>query len=108
MNAGDALAELFVVLSQLRQLLPNDKGVWDRQPVLRLAVERIWITACNLAEAYRIEQGIASGVEPWSELVGYRHLLARALPGDISSDRVFADGAADLDRILTEISNRAR
>lgn len=79
-----------------------------RQPgtaasVVRLAVERLWITAGNLAEVYRIERGVTTGVEPWSELVGYRHLLAHALPGDISSDRVFADTIADLERILSAV-----
>jgi hypothetical protein len=52
---------------------------------------------------YRIERGVTTGVEPWSELVGYRHLLAHALPGDISSDRVFADTIADLERILSAV-----
>lgn len=103
MNADEALAELLATLGQLRQLFPSDKATWDRQPVVRLAVERLWITAGNLAEAYRIERGIASGVEPWSELAGYRHLLAHALPGDLSTDRVFSDSTADLDRIFAEV-----
>ncbi len=71
--------------------------------MVRLAVERLWITAGNLAEAYRIERGFGAGVGPWSELAGYRHLLAHALPRDLSSDRVSADTAADLDRILDEV-----
>jgi len=60
-----------------------------------------WITAGNLAEIYRIERGVTTGIEPWSELVGYRHLLAHAL--DISSDRVSADTIADLERILSGV-----
>jgi len=66
-------------------------------------VERVWITAGNLAETYRIDKGIGSGVEPWSELAGYRNLLAHALPGDISSDRVFADSSADVASILEQV-----
>jgi uncharacterized protein with HEPN domain len=42
-------------------------------------------------------------VEPWTELVGYRNRLAHALPGDISSDRVFADTVSDLDRIIRHV-----
>ena len=103
MTADEVLDALVATLEQLRQILPGDKATWDTEVLVRLAVERLWITAGNLAEAYRIERGIAASVEPWSGLAGYRHLLAHALPGDLSSDRVFADTTADLGRILTEV-----
>lgn len=103
MTADEALGALVATLEQLRQIFPGDKAAWNSRPVVRLAVERLWIAAGNLAEAYRTERGIVPGAEPWSELVGYRHLLAHALPGDISSDRVFADTLADLDRILDDV-----
>ncbi|MBI4213002.1 MAG: hypothetical protein HY534_01720 [Chloroflexi bacterium] len=93
---------MIAALEQIRGLLPLDKAVWDSQPVIRLAVERLWITAGNLAEVYRSENRIAT-VEPWSELAGYRNLLAHALPGDISSDRVFADSSTDLERMLDQV-----
>lgn len=80
----------------------------DEQPVTRLAIERLWITAANLAEIYRMDQGLATGTEPWAELVGYRNLLAHALPGDISSDRVFADSTTDLARILDQVRRLTR
>jgi uncharacterized protein with HEPN domain len=99
-NAEEALNALVAILEQLRDLFPTDKGDWDGDAVVQLAVERLWITAGNLADAYRIEVGMPTGVEPWSELAGYRHVLAHALPGDLSSDRVFADTSADLNRIL--------
>lgn len=108
MTADEALDSLIAALEQLQLILPADKNVWDEQPVTRLAVERLWITAGNLAEAYRIDQGIAVGVEPWSELVGYRHLLAHALPGDLSSDRIFADSTADVGRILADVQASVR
>lgn len=103
MTADEALGALVGTLEQLRQIFPKDKATWDGRHVVRLAVERLWITAGNLAEIYRIERGVTTGVEPWSELVGYRHLLAHALPGDISSDRVFADTIADLERIVSAV-----
>lgn len=103
MTTDEVLDALVATLEQLRQILPGDKARWDSDVLVRLAVERLWITAGNLAEAYRIEGGIAVGVEPWSEMAGYRHLLAHALPGDLSSDRVFADTTIDLGRILTEV-----
>ena len=103
MTADEALGALVGTLEQLRQIFPRDKATWDSRPIVRLAVERLWITAGNLAEMYRIERGVTTGVDPWSELVGYRHLLAHALPGDISSDLVFADTIADLERILSGV-----
>lgn len=85
MNSRETVDALIGALEQIRSMLPMDKTIWDSQPVIRLAVERVWITAGNLAEAYRIDKGVGSGVEPWSELAGYRNLLAHALPGDISN-----------------------
>jgi uncharacterized protein with HEPN domain len=102
-TADETLDALLLTLDQLLQILPSSKSTWDEDDVARLAVERLWITAGNLAETYRIDNGIAVGIEPWSELVGYRNLLAHALPGDISSDRVFADSTTDLNRILDEL-----
>ncbi len=103
MTADEALDALVATLEQLRQVFPVDRAAWDNRLPVRLAVERLWITAGNLAETYRMERGIAAGVEPWSALVGYRNLLAHALTGDISSDRVYADTAADLHRILMDV-----
>ena len=102
MTADEALDALVATLEQLRSLLPGDKTIWDEQPVFRLAVERLWITAGNLAETHRTAKGIESGVDPWAELVGYRNLLAHAIPGDISADRVFADTTADIDRLIQQ------
>jgi uncharacterized protein with HEPN domain len=106
-NADEALDALIATFQQLRQIIPEDKSVWDDEILVRLAVERLWITAGNLAEMYRIEEGIAASVEPWSELAGYRNLIAHALPGDLSSDRVFADTTADLERILNDVRSHA-
>lgn len=75
--------------------------------MVRLAVERLWITAGNLAETYRVGSGIDSGIDPWAELAGYRNLLAHALPGDVSADRVCADSTADIDRVLGQVRSYA-
>ncbi|HVA26333.1 MAG TPA: hypothetical protein VMW62_18305 [Chloroflexota bacterium] len=107
-TSSETLDALIETLEQIRNILPTDKAIWDSQPVIRLAVERVWITAGNLAEAYRIDRSIGSGVEPWSELAGYRNLLAHALPGDISSDRVFVDSSADIDSILDQLRAEIR
>lgn len=87
MNSDEALDALAVTLDQLRRLLPDNKATWDREVVVRLAVERLWIIAGNLAEEYRIPVGIPAGAEPWSELAGYRHLLAHA-PSLVTSPRI--------------------
>jgi hypothetical protein len=94
---------LTAFLEQIRDLLPADKFVWDGDSVLRLAVERLWISAGNCAEEYRRASGIDPGVEPWAELAGYRNRLAHALPGDLSSDRIWTDTTTDLGHILAEL-----
>ena len=50
MTADEVLDALIATLEQLRQMLPGDKAVWDDEVLVRLAVERLWITAGNLAE----------------------------------------------------------
>lgn len=106
MTGSEALAALITTLEQLKGLLPTDKAGWDRDAILQLAVERLWITTGNLAEVYRTKEGLSTDVDPWAELVGYRHLLAHAVPGDVSTDRVYADTTADLDRILSDLRQR--
>lgn len=69
----------------------------------RLAIERLWIAAGNLAESYRKASDLLSGVEPWVELYGFRSVLAHALPGDISSDRVWHETTVDLPRLLSQV-----
>lgn len=103
MTPGEAHAALLHTLDQLRRILPTSKEGWDRDPLVRLAVERLWITAGNTAEEYRSVAGIDSGIEPWSELVAYRNRLAHALPGDLSADRIWFDTTSDLGRIVADL-----
>lgn len=103
MTADEALSVLVEILEVLQRVLPATKQGWDEDLVTRLAVERLWITAGNTAEEYRRTAGIDAGIEPWAELVGYRNRLAHALPGDLSTDRIWVDTTTDLPRILTII-----
>jgi uncharacterized protein with HEPN domain len=102
-TADEALNSLIQALQQIRALMPADKAAWDDDLILRVAVERLWITAGNCAEEYRRANQIDPGVEPWAELAGYRNRLAHALPGDLSSDRIWTDTTADLEPILNEL-----
>jgi uncharacterized protein with HEPN domain len=102
-TADEALTALADTLERLQDILPTEKASWDADVVARLAVERLWITAGNVAEEYRRASAVEAGVEPWAELVGYRNRLAHALPGDLSSDRIWADTTADLSGILTTV-----
>lgn len=99
--------QLVEVLEQIRELLPRDEDAWEADVRARLAVERLWITAGNVAEAHRITAGLEVGTEPWAELYRFRNLLAHALPGDLSADRVWAETVTDLPRLL-EVVRTAR
>jgi uncharacterized protein with HEPN domain len=57
----------------------------------------------KLRRGYRRANQIDPGVETWAELVGYRNRLAHALPGDLSSDRIWADTTTDLEPILADL-----
>lgn len=103
MTGHEALASLVQTLEEIPDLLPAEKADWDSSRLARLAVERLWIQAGNAAEEFRRAAGIEPGVEPWAELAAYRHRIAHALPGDLSSDRVWADSVTDLPRLLKEV-----
>jgi hypothetical protein len=94
-TGDEALSALTATVEQLREIVPANKAVWDAEPVVRLAVERLSITAGNVAEEYRRSVGIEAGVEPWAGLAAYRNRLAHALPGDLSTDRIWSDTTAD-------------
>ncbi len=49
-----------------------DRSRYDADPYLRLALQRLWITAGNDADAYRNAAGLPPGIEPWSERCGHR------------------------------------
>jgi uncharacterized protein with HEPN domain len=102
-SAEEALSSLIDTLEQIRGLVPGDKATRDNDLVLRLAVERLWISAGNSAEEYRRASHTDPGVEPWAELTGYRNRIAHALPGDLSSDRIWADTTTDLEPILADL-----
>jgi len=102
-TADEALNGLVETLQRLQRILPADKVTWDSNELVRLASERLWITAGNAAEEYRRAAGVDAGMEPWAELSGYRNRLAHALPEDLSTDRIWADTTADLPRILIQV-----
>ena len=65
-----------------------------------LPIERLWIYAGNLAEEFRLANGLPTSVEPWSELYGYRNLLAHALPGEVTAQRVWQETISDIPRLI--------
>ena len=75
--------------------------------MLQLAVMKLWIDAGNYAEAYRRAIDVAARVEPWSQLVGYRGILAHQLPEDLNPDRLWYD-VNDSPRVLADIDTATR
>jgi uncharacterized protein with HEPN domain len=101
------LDQLLATLRRIAELVPDSLDAWREDELRQLAVERLWITAGNLADAHRLTAGIETGVGPWAELHRFRSLLAHALPGDLSEERVWYESVTDLPR-LTEQVQRAR
>jgi uncharacterized protein with HEPN domain len=99
-SRAQLLDALEATLLRIESLTPADKALWDTDEVLRLAVERLWITAGNTAEEHRRTAGVAPGIDPWAQLYTFRSVLAHALPDELSSDRVWAETTAELlDRV---------
>lgn len=92
MNPAELLGALHTTLVRIQQMAPDSKTSWDADEVRQLAIERLWITAGSLAEAYRKVVGLSAGVEPWAELYGYRSILAHALLDDRAGPYLARDG----------------
>jgi uncharacterized protein with HEPN domain len=103
---ADYLKQLQATLRRIADLVPGTLADWQADELLRLAIERLWITAGNLAEAHRIATGADTGADPWAELHRFRSLLAHALPGDLSDERVWYESVTDLPRLTRQVEQR--
>lgn len=90
-------------MERLSRLAADGRVRYDTDFLLRLAIQRLWITAGNYAEAYRVAAGVEAGVAPWSELCGYRSVLAHMLPEEISDDRVWFETIEGAQRLRLEL-----
>lgn len=106
MTVVDSLAGLSRTLDDLSRLVSLGRGRYDADELLRLAIQRLWITAGNYAEAYRVASGVGAGTSPWSELYGYRSLLAHMLPEEINDDRVWFETVEGVARLRAELPTR--
>ncbi len=100
MNQADLLAGLVRELEAIDQLISRGRTAWEADELLRLAIERRWITAGNYAESYRL----AAATDPWTELYDYRCLLAHALPELLDSERVWHDTVTDVGRLRDAVA----
>ncbi len=103
MTSGQVLDDVEAILMRLTVLLPEDKGAWDANELLRLAVERLWVLAGNTAEEYRQAAGLDADVAPFTELYDFRCVLAHWSRGQASPDRVWHEGVRDLPRLLEQV-----
>lgn len=51
------IEQLHATLQRIADLAPTTLADWQADEVRRLAIERLWITAGNLAEAHRLAAG---------------------------------------------------
>lgn len=103
MTVAELRSGLLRTLEHLSELADLGRERYDDDVLVRLAVQRLWITAGNYAEAIRVASGDAPGVKPWSELYGYRSVLAHMLPEEISDDRVWFETVEGTQRLRTEV-----
>lgn len=105
MIAAELLAGLRRALDQLAGLAELGRNRYDADVLMRLAIQRIWISVGNYAEAYRLSVGVAPGAQPWSEMYGYRSVLAHMLPEEINDDRVWFETVEGVDRLRGELGH---
>lgn len=68
------LVELDRVLARIHELAGLGRQRFDTDDLVRLAIERLWIYAGNLALAHCDEANIPDGVGPWSEMIALRNV----------------------------------
>lgn len=100
----NTLADLARVLDQIAEVVAEGRAAYDREPRQRWAIERLWIYAGNLAERHCREHDIHDGVEPWSELIGARHVYAHYTPDHIVPDRVWNETTEALERLRQTVA----
>jgi len=100
---ADLLERLAAELEAIDLLTTRGRAAWDAEELVRLAVERRWITAGNYAERYRLAAQLPPGTDPWAELYDYRCLLAHALPEQLDEERVWLDTIADIARLRSAV-----
>jgi len=103
-NQADLLAGLVREPEAIDQLISRGRTAWETDELLRLSIERRWITAGNYAESYRLAAGLPSATDPWTELYDYRCLLAHALPELLDSERVWYDTVTDVGRLRDAVA----
>ena len=103
MTPADLLEGLAEELEAIDLLTARGRAAWDADELLRLAIERRWITAGNYAERYRLAAQLPPGTDPWAELYDYRCLLAHALPEQLDEERVWLDTIADITRLRSAV-----
>jgi hypothetical protein len=86
-NGPGLVDHLVEVLEQIDELLPDDKAGWDADVRTRLAIERLWITAGNVAEVHRTSVGLDVGTGPWAELSRDAEVGMRASMGTCRGSR---------------------
>jgi uncharacterized protein with HEPN domain len=102
-SAAELRAGLRRTLEQISDLAGLGRERYDRDLLVRLAIQRLWITAGNYAEAYRAAIGAETGTRPWSELYGYRSILAHMLPEEINDERVWFETVEGVQRLQDEL-----
>lgn len=107
MNSRELRRGLLRTLEQISALAGLGRERYDADVLVRLAIQRLWITAGNYAEAIRLALGAEPGAGPWSELYGYRSILAHMLPEEINDDRVWFETVEGVQRLRTEVVDRA-
>jgi hypothetical protein len=105
-SPADLLAGLARELEGIEQLVARGRAAWETDELLRLAIERRWITAGNYAESYRLAVELPVATEPWTELYDYRCLLAHALPELLDPERIWHDTAGDVGRLRRAVEQQ--
>lgn len=106
MTAAELLSSLARELKAIEQLIARGRAAWEGDELLRLAIERRWITAGNYAESYRVAAGIAVATDPWTELYDYRCLLAHAVPELLDPERIWHDTISDVGRLRQAVERQ--
>lgn len=103
MTVDELRRGLLRTLEQISALAEFGRERYEADILVRLTIQRLWITAGNYAETLRTAIGAEPGAQPWSELYGYRSVLAHMLPEEINQDRVWFETVEGAPRLRSDV-----
>lgn len=108
MSDDEFLDGLADTLHEIETLIALGRTEYDANRLLRWSVHRLWIFAGNSAQVHAERHGIPCSTWPWSDLIGFRGIIAHWTPAQVNDERVWDETVRDLPEIIEALGRPRR